>query len=108
MATACAERFRLDQQRARAAVDHMAPRALAPALSPTPPDPGSSMSQELTMLWSLALLILCQIVGEVIRSFMGFPVPGTVIGLCLLLAGLCGYARWTGTAPSLPAAEALL
>jgi putative effector of murein hydrolase LrgA (UPF0299 family) len=39
---------------------------------------------------------------------MDCPVPGTVIGICLLLAGLCGYARWTGAAPSLPAAEALL
>jgi putative effector of murein hydrolase LrgA (UPF0299 family) len=53
------------------------------------------------MLWSLALLILSQIAGEFIRSLMDCPVPGTVIGICLLLAGLCGYARWTGAAEAL-------
>src|SRR3954452_5804577 len=101
-------RLSLGLQQARAGGVHMLLRTMQRLSSPIPPTPGRSTLREMTMLWSLALLILCQVVGELIRSFIGFHVPGTVIGICLLLAGLCGYARWTRTVPSLPAAEALL
>ena len=59
------------------------------------------------MLWSLAVLIVCQAMGELLRSLIGLPVPGTVIGLALLLLGLSLYER-KGRAASLPAADGLL
>ncbi|SDY06186.1 CidA/LrgA family protein [Citreimonas salinaria] len=38
------------------------------------------------MLFSLALLLGCQLVGEIVTRGAGLPVPGPVAGLALLLA----------------------
>ena len=59
------------------------------------------------MLWSLAVLIVCQAMGELLHGVIGLPVPGTVIGMALLLLGLSLYGR-KGRAASLPAADGLL
>jgi holin-like protein len=59
------------------------------------------------MLWSLAVLIVCQAAGEMLHAVTGLPVPGTVIGLALLLLGLSVHRR-NGAAASLPAADGLL
>ena len=40
------------------------------------------------MIQGLAVLLLCQSLGEVIAQLTHAPVPGPVIGLVLLLAGL--------------------
>ncbi len=40
------------------------------------------------MLPLLTLLLACQLVGEVLARALGLPVPGPVIGLGLLFAGL--------------------
>ena len=60
------------------------------------------------MLWSLALLIVCQALGELLHALFSLPVPGPVLGLTLLLLGLCLYARAGAGAPLLPAADGLL
>ena len=60
------------------------------------------------MLWSLAVLIVCQAAGELLHALFGMPVPGPVLGLALLLLGLCLYARANADAPLLPAADGLL
>ena len=59
------------------------------------------------MLWSLAVLVACQALGELLHALIGLPVPGTVIGLALLLLGLSLYGR-RGRVASLPAADGLL
>ena len=40
------------------------------------------------MIESLALILLCQLIGEVLVRLTHLPVPGPVIGLGLLFAGL--------------------
>jgi putative effector of murein hydrolase LrgA (UPF0299 family) len=40
------------------------------------------------MLESLAVLLLCQLAGELIVGVLDWPVPGPVIGMALLFAGL--------------------
>ena len=40
------------------------------------------------MLESLAVLLLCQLVGELIVLYLGIPVPGPVVGMLLLFVGL--------------------
>lgn len=40
------------------------------------------------MLESLTLLLLCQLTGEVIVRFLDIPLPGPVLGMVLLFAGL--------------------
>jgi putative effector of murein hydrolase LrgA (UPF0299 family) len=45
------------------------------------------------MIAGLALLLLCQLVGEVISRGLGMPVPGPVLGLVLLFAGLMATER---------------
>ena len=46
------------------------------------------------MLNALTLLVSLQLVGEVIARGLGLPIPGPVIGLILLLAGLMVRARF--------------
>ncbi len=59
------------------------------------------------MLWSFCVLLACQALGELLHAVTGVPVPGTVFGLALLLAGMCLFGYRAG--PSLlPAADALL
>jgi holin-like protein len=43
----------------------------------------------------LAVLLLCQLAGEVFVALTGLPVPGPVVGLVLLFMGL----RWHGQVP---------
>ena len=57
------------------------------------------------MIWSLALLISCQAAGELLHALAGVPIPGPVLGIGLLLLGLCA---WRKSAPVLPAADTLL
>lgn len=40
------------------------------------------------MLESLAVLLLCQLIGELIVLYLGIPVPGPVVGMLLLFIGL--------------------
>lgn len=37
------------------------------------------------MIWPLAILLSCQLVGEIIARGSGLPVPGPVLGMALLL-----------------------
>jgi holin-like protein len=52
------------------------------------------------MIRALALLLLCQLAGEVLTRALELPVPGPVIGLALLAVGAMIYARLTGTESS--------
>ena len=45
------------------------------------------------MLAALTLLLLCQLIGEVLVQFFALPVPGPVLGLILLFAGLLVRGR---------------
>jgi putative effector of murein hydrolase LrgA (UPF0299 family) len=45
------------------------------------------------MLDALTLLVACQLVGEIIARWVGLPIPGPVVGLVLLLAGLVVRGR---------------
>ena len=40
------------------------------------------------MLESLAVLLLCQLIGELIVRFLEIPVPGPVLGMIILFIGL--------------------
>lgn len=40
------------------------------------------------MLGAIALLLICQLAGEVIHRFAGVPLPGPVIGMMLLIGWL--------------------
>ncbi len=46
------------------------------------------------MIRGLFVLLLCQLVGEVVARGLGLPVPGPVLGLALLTAGLAAWSRW--------------
>ncbi len=52
------------------------------------------------MIRALALLLLCQLAGEILARSAGAPVPGPVIGLALLAAGALVHARVAGRDPS--------
>ncbi len=45
------------------------------------------------MIGGLALLLLCQLLGEAVSWGLGLPVPGPVLGLVLLFAGLLAAER---------------
>ena len=47
------------------------------------------------MIRAFALLLVCQLAGEILSRASGLPVPGPVIGLVLLAAGAILYARLT-------------
>ena len=47
------------------------------------------------MLEAVAVLLLCQLAGELIVAAMNLPVPGPVIGMALLFGGLL----WRGQVP---------
>lgn len=42
----------------------------------------------MTMIGAIALLLFCQLAGEILHRLTGLPLPGSVIGLLLLLAWL--------------------
>ena len=48
------------------------------------------------MIRALALLLACQLTGEILARALALPVPGPVIGLALLAAGILIHARYTG------------
>jgi holin-like protein len=48
------------------------------------------------MIRALAVLLVCQLAGEVLTHALGLPVPGPVIGLALLAAGALIHARIAG------------
>jgi holin-like protein len=48
------------------------------------------------MIRALAVLLVCQLAGEVLTHALGLPVPGPVIGLALLAAGAVIHARIAG------------
>jgi holin-like protein len=45
------------------------------------------------MLAALTLLLLCQLAGEILVQLLTLPVPGPVLGLVLLFAGLAVRGR---------------
>lgn len=45
------------------------------------------------MVMGFAILLLCQLAGEVASRGLGLPVPGPVLGLVLLVAGLALWGR---------------
>ncbi len=45
------------------------------------------------MIAALAILLLCQLVGEILVRFAGIPVPGPVVGTGLLFAALAWRGR---------------
>lgn len=45
------------------------------------------------MLGAIALLLVCQLAGEAVHRFAGVPVPGSVIGMALLLVWLALVRR---------------
>ena len=45
------------------------------------------------MLTYLTLIFCCQLIGELLVSFTGLPVPGPVIGMLLLFTGLLLHGR---------------
>lgn len=48
------------------------------------------------MIRAFALLLVCQLVGEIVSRAFGVPVPGPVLGLALLACGAIVHARVTG------------
>jgi holin-like protein len=46
------------------------------------------------MIPALATLLACQLLGEVVVRLTAMPVPGPVVGLALLLAGLALRPKW--------------
>lgn len=53
------------------------------------------------MIASLTLILLCQLVGEVVARGLGWPLPGPVLGMVLLLGCLSLRDRITGKVPEL-------
>src|SRR5690606_14153118 len=45
------------------------------------------------MIGAIALLLVCQLVGEAVHRLTGLPLPGSVIGMVLLLAWLALVPR---------------
>lgn len=48
----------------------------------------SSPKRNFTLLPHITILLVCQLAGEVIARLAGLPVPGPIIGMVLLFAGL--------------------
>lgn len=42
---------------------------------------------------SLTLIFVCQLAGELLVGALGLPVPGPVVGMAILFAGLCARGR---------------
>ncbi len=51
------------------------------------------------MIVSLTVILLCQLIGEVIARGFGWPVPGPVLGMLILLAFLSLRSRIGKTVP---------
>src|SRR6201990_942046 len=61
------------------------------------PDAGAS-ARGVSMIASLSLSLLCQLVGEVFVRGLALPMPGPVVGLVLLLGLLLARDRFGGLA----------
>ena len=48
------------------------------------------------MVAGFAILLVCQLLGEVTVRGLGLPLPGPVVGLVLLVAGLAAARRYRG------------
>ncbi|MFC4168277.1 CidA/LrgA family protein [Teichococcus aestuarii] len=59
------------------------------------------------MINGLTLLLLCQLCGEVLARALHLPVPGPVIGMALLFAGLLLRDRLRGSPAEAPGAPGL-
>ncbi len=45
------------------------------------------------MLYAIAALLFCQLVGEILVFLLGAPLPGPLAGMLVMLAGLCVMGR---------------
>ena len=45
------------------------------------------------MLYAIAALLFCQLVGEALVRFFGIPLPGPLAGMLVMLLALCVYGR---------------
>jgi len=54
----------------------------------------------MSMIDAIALLFVCQLLGEVIHRALGVPLPGSVLGMLLLMAWM---AIWQKKRPTLTA-----
>ncbi len=45
------------------------------------------------MVLGFAILLVCQLLGEIASRGLGLPIPGPVLGLVLLVAGLAVWGR---------------
>jgi len=45
------------------------------------------------LLAGMSILLLCQLIGETLESLFHLPIPGSVIGMVILLIGLMVYGR---------------
>jgi putative effector of murein hydrolase LrgA (UPF0299 family) len=52
------------------------------------------------MLGYLTLIFCCQLLGELVVTALGLPVPGPVLGMALLFAGLLAYGSIPRTWPT--------
>ena len=73
--------------------------ASAPAVRHPPVAPTAGPLHANGVLNALTLLILCQFAGEILARGAGLPIPGPVVGLLLLLAGLIVRDRLTRCGP---------
>ena len=48
------------------------------------------------MIAGFAALLMCQLIGEIVVRSLGLPLPGPVLGLCLLVAFLAVRTALTG------------
>jgi len=52
------------------------------------------------MIWPIAILLLCQLGGEILVRLLHLPLPGPVIGMVLFLAALFLVPRLAGVMQS--------
>jgi len=45
------------------------------------------------MLYAIAALLFCQLIGEALVFLLGIPLPGPLAGMLVMLAGLCVMGR---------------
>jgi putative effector of murein hydrolase LrgA (UPF0299 family) len=50
---------------------------------------GDELSAPTTVVHAFALLLVFQLIGEATVQGLGLPVPGPLLGMLLLFAGLC-------------------
>jgi putative effector of murein hydrolase LrgA (UPF0299 family) len=46
------------------------------------------------MIRGITILLVCQLIGEALARGLALPVPGPVLGLAILVAGMAGWNRW--------------